>query len=132
MLSFKRTIYQCEHCRKRGMHAGLMRRHIIRCTRNPERVCGFCERRGDLEEHILWMIGEMRGAIEKRSISGDALFKRMDGCPACTLAVIVQARARFRDPYLEFLIPMHVEYEYKEAKRKWWVDHPLYEGGTMG
>ena len=85
MLTVTRKVYYCEFCKRHRMTAAAIEKHEPRCIYNPLRSeCG-------------WHKGMKPSApadfalVFKDSLDIDWLRKEMDGCPACMLAVVVQA-----------------------------------------
>lgn len=86
MIVRERKVYYCEFCKRHRMTAKAIESHEPRCIYNPDRsVCGWHEPHIRIErpaDHV---------AEFKRTLDLDALREKMDGCPACILAVVVQA-----------------------------------------
>ena len=86
MLIIVKPVYYCEHCKRHRMTAAAIERHEPNCIYNPLRdVCGWHK--------------DMRPSapadfalVFKDNPDIDWLRENMDGCPACMLAVVVQAR----------------------------------------
>ena len=96
-----RKVYRCEFCGKTGLRP--IRQHVSRCTANPDRECHWKWRShsyrdygvphckaGELRRHITWC-KNLKRWNEKNL---DKLRERVDGCPACMLAVMRQARPK--------------------------------------
>ena len=85
MLTVTREVYYCEHCKRHRLTKHSIERHEPRCIYNPLRsVCGW--------HHDLKPTAPSDFALVLRdALDVDWLRKEMDGCPACMLAVVVQA-----------------------------------------
>lgn len=86
--------HYCDHCGKGGQSAHCIRRHESTCVYNPDRVCPLCS-----EEHASGALLSTKETVatliaEFRSGGVPALRQKADGCPACMLAAIVQARGK--------------------------------------
>lgn len=89
MLTVERTVYYCEFCKRHRLKADAIERHEPRCIYNPSRSkCGWCSK------SPTYIAPEPHGfaLIFKDDPDLDWLRREMDGCPACMLAVVVQAR----------------------------------------
>lgn len=103
------TQYICEHCGKRGLSSGHMKKHELRCTKNRHRVCGVCKmleheqpNMGDLlallpepKDHMSY--GEWHSGLEDGDCISSAvevclpeLRKAAGDCPACIMAALRQ------------------------------------------
>ena len=87
MLTIVKPVYYCEFCKRHRIKASAIEKHEPRCIYNPERSsCGWHEPHIRIErpcDHIEAFIADP---------DVDRLRREMDECPACMLAVIVQAR----------------------------------------
>lgn len=122
----KMNVYQCEHCRKRKLSSSWMKKHEERCTRNPQRECGFCGMIGGIEEEVVAFVKLLNDTADHgaySSVGSKDLLDRMEGCPACTLAVIVQAKPRMQCDEYGAMPSIFVEFDYKAAKAEWWKYH---------
>lgn len=75
--------YYCDFCKKGGCSGGAMKKHESRCTRNPDRVCGFCKEFYLEQKATADLLAALQsdGGLEAvREIAG--------GCPACMMAAI--------------------------------------------
>lgn len=86
MLTIVKPVYYCEHCKRHRLTKQAIESHEPRCIYNPLRdVCGWHkEMRPSAPADFALVF------IDNPDV--DWLRKQMDGCPACMLAVIVQAR----------------------------------------
>jgi hypothetical protein len=81
-----KPVYYCEHCKRHRMTAAAILKHEPRCIYNPLRdVCGWHADMKPLAPADLV-------AVFIDTLDIEWLRKQTDGCPACMLAVIVQAR----------------------------------------
>ena len=114
--------YYCDHCKKSGCCKQAIVKHEQRCTRNPNRVCGFCMRMAeDDSDYIPPTVQEL---IPLFRASYPDMRKRCNECPACTLAAIIQSGAT-REPD-EGGIPPHrdwSEFDFKKEVKAFWADH---------
>ena len=106
-----RKRYYCDHCKKSGGSSFLMKKHEDGCTLNPLRVCWMCSFGGkqaainDLIEAA--RVDQRRqAAIDKtcdyfafNAAEPIELRKVANGCPACMLAGLRQAK----DVYISFV-----------------------------
>lgn len=83
MLTVQRNVYYCEFCKRYRLTKNAIEVHEPKCIKNPNRsVCGWhsgCPRPADFASKL----------AESQDL--DWLHNEMDGCPACMLAVVVQA-----------------------------------------
>lgn len=85
MLTVTKQVFYCEHCKRHRLTKNSIERHEPRCIYNPDRgYCGWhhsknMKRPADYTEEF------------KRTLDLDWLRSEMNGCPACMLAVVVQA-----------------------------------------
>lgn len=77
--------YYCEHCPKSGCNAGHIKEHESKCCRNPGRVCKVC---GTKSRDYSDLVKQFEASAHDTDKLGDLV----DGCPYCTLAVILQAQ----------------------------------------
>lgn len=96
--------YYCEHCKKSGCNAGHIKEHEIKCCRNPRRVCKVC---GVTSR-------DYPDLVKKFEACGDVdkLEDMVDGCPYCTLAVILQSQ-KGED------LDQAWEWNFGDAKEEW-------------
>lgn len=86
MLTVQKPVYYCEHCKRHRLTASAIEKHEPRCLYNPARsACGWHK---DDEPDA----PAERAAAFRDDPDVERLRKELDGCPACMLAVIVQAR----------------------------------------
>jgi len=85
--------YTCDFCKKSKYTPQSMRLHERHCTLNPDRECRMCyfafgSSTAPMSE-LLGLFGDGSDANLK------LLRNRVDGCPACILATIRQAKIKF-------------------------------------
>ena len=86
MLTVEKPVYYCEHCKRHRLTPSAIEKHEPRCLYNPERsACGWHR---DEEPNAPAKLA----AAFAENPDVERLRKEMSGCPACMLAVIVQAR----------------------------------------
>ena len=118
MRKVKRWRYYCDHCGKGGCAGGHIAKHERGCVYNPARECGLCKITGLTQQPIQTLVDAMQsGGIEK-------VKEAADGCPACTLAAIVQDR-RQRGVNMRSLDPdraqeEYVDFDYRAAHKAFW------------
>ncbi len=89
MLTVTKQVYYCEHCKRHRLTASAIEKHEPRCIYNPLRDrCGWCSksptyRAPSPADRVLAFVHDP---------DVDRLRRELDGCPACMLAVVVQAR----------------------------------------
>ena len=128
--------YYCQYCKKSGCSAGHTKHHEAHCTMNPNRKCGFCETVGNnttdmvellkaLKADIIKFKSEQDGEFNKykeESIGEDTwlseigydivldnLREKCEGCPACMLAAIRQAKMN-----------LNIQFNFKAEKENFW------------
>ena len=92
MLTITKPVYYCEHCKRHRLTASAIEKHEPRCLYNPARsACGWHrdEEPNEPAEYVAAFVSAPD--IER-------LRRDMGGCPACMLAVVVQARRRGLHP----------------------------------
>lgn len=81
-----KPVYYCEHCKRHRLRKDSIETHEARCIYNPLRaICGWHK---DLKPSAPLDFA----LVFKDDPDVEWLRKQMDGCPACMLAVVVQAR----------------------------------------
>jgi len=112
--------YTCDHCGKSNCSSWAMKQHELRCFKNPQRKCPVCGAkwpRGELAAPMA-ALADIEESTEGALIR--AIESAADGCPACTLAAIIQGPL----PMVEWDIPgefhfgefhegTHGEYRYR-------------------
>ena len=111
MRKAQRWRYYCDHCKKSGGSGGHMARHERRCTANPNRSCGVCDKGGMSPEPLSKLVEFAKlKAIRHPSMSDDLpdsfvidkagleeLRKLADGCPVCMFAALRQSNVFVED-----------------------------------
>ena len=89
MLTVTRAVYYCEFCKRHRLKADAIENHEPRCIYNPQRSkCGWCSKSPTYvapAPHGFALAFKDDPDVER-------LRREMDGCPACMLSVVVQAR----------------------------------------
>lgn len=86
MLTVQKNVYYCEFCKRHRITASAILKHEPRCIYNPLRSeCGWHRDMKPLAPADLLTVFVDNSDVEW-------LRKQTDGCPACMLAVVVQAR----------------------------------------
>lgn len=107
--------YYCDFCPKSGASGGHMKAHERSCCRNPERVCGMCEK-AHLDQQP---IAELIEALKSEDVKG--LRETASGCPACMLAAIIQSG--IQQPWNGEDDPgFRVEFDFKAESESFWAD----------
>lgn len=85
MLTVTRPVYYCEFCKRHRLTKHAIEKHEPRCIYNPIRsACGWhAEERPPAPADFVPLL--------KAELDVDWLRHEMNGCPACMLAVVVQA-----------------------------------------
>jgi hypothetical protein len=112
--------YKCDFCGKRRYRKSAMEVHEAGCTLNPNRICrmhAYCDGSQRPTEYLI-------GSLEPVNIDGDHLSETekeernlaklrevSDGCPACMLAALRQARQ------------YAIKFNFKEECDKFWSEH---------
>jgi hypothetical protein len=92
MLTVTKPVYYCSHCKRHRLTKAPIEKHEPRCIYNPERtVCGWHE-----QPYTIPAPADFTEAL-KKNLDVEWLRKEMDGCPACMLAVVVQADLTFEE-----------------------------------
>lgn len=79
-----RNVYYCEHCGRHRLTRSSIEKHEPKCIYNPARsACGWHTGRPGAPSDF--------AAVLKTNPDLEWLRDQMDGCPACMLAVVVQA-----------------------------------------
>lgn len=117
MLTVTKTVFYCEHCKRHRLTRNAIEKHEPRCIYNPQRsACGW-------HSNPIFQPpspADFTAAL-KDNLDPDWLRDKMDGCPACMLAVVVQAQLSLdeRDA-LEFGYDREVERFRNEERRDDW------------
>lgn len=108
MRSRKVIRYYCDFCSRGMFRKPDMEKHERGCTANPNRVCGLCERVGEITHPFEKLIE----ALHEGGIDG--LSKLVESCPACMLAGTRAAnKLSPSEPYW---------FDYKAAHEAWWKE----------
>ncbi len=134
MKTIKKNVYYCDYCKKRYLSKPWCSKHEKHCTANINRECRMCDNGGTLNniadiiatykatykvivqeakgfEQIIW--------LTKKPLTWQFVADAVDGCPACTLAVIRK---------LHICAITELNYKYKDHVAIWWANHNEYEG----
>lgn len=88
MLTINKPVYYCEFCKRHRLTKKSIETHEPKCIYNPRRSrCGWCSKSSSYRTPA----PSDFAPILKQERDLDWLRKEMDGCPACMLAVVVQA-----------------------------------------
>ena len=89
MLTVVKPVYYCEHCKRHRITASAIEKHEPKCIYNPHRdKCGWCSKSPHYRAPA--PADRVPGFVTDPDL--ERLRRELDGCPACMLAVIVQAR----------------------------------------
>ena len=124
--------YECEFCGKSNCSASSISRHENRCTKNPNRICGVCNRLiGEIQPNLKdlqkllpseqWYVEtspegcDLYDAYDEDVLNAafEKIFEAAHGCPACTAAAMRQAG-----------IPLQAvtDFHWKEIMTNLWAD----------
>lgn len=127
MKQVKRWRYYCDHCKKSGGSKGHIVKHERGCTKNPNRVCGVCDFTGESQPDLQALIAFVERRVPMLPTEDyfngsrganqlvDELEKLANGCPACTLAAMRQARGQF--------YPSQEHWNVKAKFRSFWIEY---------
>lgn len=105
--------YWCDHCGKGGCGKGAAIKHEKHCTLNPARECRMC---GIPPATMLEAKALVLGGC-----SVDELRVAVEGCPACMLAAVRQARGRKgRRSHEDGWDFPAAAFDYKAESAEWW------------
>lgn len=115
MRTVTRPVFYCDHCRRHRLTKSAIETHEPKCIYNPNREkCGW---------HRQPFVPEKPGVYTaelKQSLDLDWLREKMNGCPACMLAVVVQAGLTSNEMYeLNFNYSLEVERFRLEEREEW-------------
>lgn len=86
MRTVTRNVYYCDHCKRHRLTAAAIEGHEPKCIYNPGRSkCGWHD-----ADYTVTSPSEHTAAL-KATLDLDVLRESVEGCPACMLAVYVQA-----------------------------------------
>jgi len=121
-----KPVYYCEYCGRHRLTSYSIKKHEKHCTLNPHRVCGMCDRsdltpllekyryrfkieeeEGELGTTLNWIW--THGVVTIEDIQDD-----VEGCPACTLAILRQTG--MDKP------PSPLVFDYQKARKEWWKE----------
>lgn len=86
MLTVERKVYYCEFCKRHRLTKNSIETHEPRCIYNPGRSkCGWHEKDAAIQRPTDY------APQLKEDLDADLLRTWAGGCPACMLAVVVQA-----------------------------------------
>lgn len=121
-----KKVYYCDYCKKHTLRP--LTKHEARCTNNPDRECGWMQtdephtKAGELRPLIEWC----KSWPETTEVEVEVLRGKVDGCPACMLAVLRQGRAHvvrksrnFKGEEFEYVTPdYHDHFSYTQEIKK--------------
>lgn len=115
MLTVQKRVYYCEFCKRHRLTANAIENHEPRCIYNPGRsICGWHDDKQAVGAPYL-LAPEL-----KRTLDLDWLRGETDDCPACLLAVVVQADLTIAEREdLGFDYKAEVERFRKEEREGW-------------
>lgn len=98
-----KKVFYCDHCKRHRLSKRAIEQHEAKCVYNPDRVCRWTSTNFGYEDKgWRYKIGAAHPAIDYRELAKtiepgsqgwlERLREQSWGCPACMLAVIVQAR----------------------------------------
>lgn len=88
VLTVMKPVYYCEHCKRHRLTKNAIETHEPKCIYNPSRSrCGW---HGGAPTFRPPAPADFAPVL-KQEMDVDWLREEMDGCPACMLAVVVQA-----------------------------------------
>lgn len=120
--------YYCEHCRKSSGSKFHMTSHERGCTLNPSRVCGLHAKMEEKQPPTADLVAMLNGVTSEVD-AADALArvrKACDGCPACILAAIRQARCVERicvEGTQIITCNRHFDFDFKAELKSFWADY---------
>lgn len=89
MLTVVKSVYYCSHCKRHRLTSQSILKHEPRCIYNPLRnKCGWCSKAPSYRAPAPADFA----LVFKDNPDVGWLRKEMDGCPACMLSVVAQAR----------------------------------------
>lgn len=113
----KKWRYYCEFCKKSGASGGWIAKHERGCTRNPDRICGMCDKAG-CEQHT---IQELLAVLEEGGAVKTLAFAA--GCPACVVAAIHAHRKTEPLRYEHDTGDSNfIDFDYASAAKAFWDD----------
>lgn len=98
--------YYCDFCSYGRLTRQSMIRHEGVCFRNTARVCACCEGSHDMPELVKLL---KDGGLKE-------LRDKVDGCPGCIMATIVQSRKRGKFSEDDEYYP---DFDYKKELKDW-------------
>jgi hypothetical protein len=115
MKTVTRAIFYCDHCNRHRLTPHAIVSHEPKCIYNPERSrCGWHAQPFVPAKPGVWT------AELKQSLDLDWLRRTVGGCPACMLAVVVQAGLTSNEQYdLGFNYTLEVE-RFRQGEREEW------------
>lgn len=101
MKTIKKSVYYCDHCKKKGLSRFHLNKHEIGCTANPDRKCGLCDNELNIRQVVedftkLFEIVANEGGCEamvwktEAPITLETIRELTKGCPNCMLAILRQ------------------------------------------
>jgi len=144
MKTILKKVYYCDFCGKRYFQFPAMEQHEKGCTKNPDRVCGFCNIDGEdappMESLLNSLMEDVNCFLEKtgvKKIMYDDFFGDEGGldwcfsgskipiknlqvssndCPACILSAIRQIHNEI-DTWIGY------DFDFKKEVQIFWNDH---------
>lgn len=117
MKTVLKNVYYCDHCKKRSLASGSMKKHEAGCTLNPNRKCRVCDMLGAAQQPIADLLkllpdpNDFKRATDHEDWAGHvetydlikyddlaaatnavlpAFRKVVEDCPACIMAALRQ------------------------------------------
>lgn len=125
-----KSVYYCEFCGKHGLSRPAMEKHEKHCTKNPHRACRMCDLAGGVAPKTVIRVKQPLTRRESDDLTR-ALLARVEGCPACMLAIIRQALPPFSSTGDRLLSPGFgtlnrsdgfCSWDYREEVDQFWRD----------
>jgi hypothetical protein len=114
--------HYCDHCGKGGFFANRMTKHEQGCTKNVNRVCGFCAIAGLKQtplEDLFACLNEI--TADNRVKVLEQLRNAAQGCPACMLTALRHHHKTTFDVRPEDQDgQVGVEFNFKDECKGWW------------
>lgn len=107
MKTLEKKVYYCDHCKKHMLTTYGMKKHESKCLYNPKRMCTapYCLAGIGINQELIDWVKENASLNYDGSessiseISDDKIQElrdRLEGCPVCTLAVLLQTKRQLK------------------------------------
>ena len=107
MRVLEKKVYYCDYCKKHMLTTYGMKSHESKCLYNPKRICTapYCAASKYIDPDLIEWVKE-NAALNYDGVESSSyelsdekiqeLREKLEGCPICTIAVLVQTKSQLK------------------------------------